>query len=224
MKTHRFIASPIGRLLLVVERGALTAVYHEVHEPQPVPSAVGVPFATLAVAQSAAGTPVGPPATPSGPKAEGPGGRESHGKEVGVRKPEGKNPADSGITVAALKADAATYERATDQFSAYFAGTRRAFSLPVHASGTDFQQQVWGAVLGIAYGETRSYKELAAQLGNPSMGRAIGAAIRVNPLAIIIPGHRVVRSTGGITGYSAGPDVKRFLLDLEAGDAARPAA
>ncbi|MBG6180203.1 methylated-DNA--[protein]-cysteine S-methyltransferase [Arthrobacter sp. CAN_A1] len=202
MKTHRFIASPIGRLLLVVERGALTAVYHEVHDPPPVPAAVGVPFATLSVAQSAAGTPVGPPVLPSG----------------------GKNPADTSITAAGLKADAATFERATEQFRAYFAGTRRAFSLPVHATGTDFQQQVWGAVLGVPYGETRSYKELAAQLGNPSMGRAIGAAIRVNPLSIIIPGHRVIRSTGGVTGYSAGSDIKRFLLDLEAGDAARPAA
>ena len=202
MKTHRFIASPIGRLLLVVERGALTAVYHEVHDPPPVPAAVGVPFAMLSVAQSAAGTPVGPPVTLSG----------------------GKNPADGSVTAAGLKADATTFERATEQFRAYFAGTRRAFSLPVHATGTDFQQQVWGAVLGIPYGETRSYKELAAQLGNPSMGRAIGAAIRVNPLSIIIPGHRVVRSTGEVTGYSAGPDIKRFLLDLEAGDAARPAA
>lgn len=206
MKTHRFITSPIGRLLLVVERGALTAVYHEVHDPPPVPSAVGVPFPTLAVARSIAdtpvSTPVGPPVTPS----------------------EGENPVDSSVSAASLKADAATFERAKDQFRAYFAGTRRAFSLPVHASGTDFQQQVWGAVLGIPYGETRSYKELAAQLGNPSMGRAIGAAIRVNPLSIIIPGHRVVRSTGGITGYSAGPDIKRFLLDLETGDAAQPAA
>ncbi|MHA7155178.1 methylated-DNA--[protein]-cysteine S-methyltransferase [Arthrobacter sp. TMN-50] len=214
MKTHRFIASPIGRLLLVVERGVLTAVYHEVHDPPPVPSAVGVPFATLAVAQSAAGTPVGPAVTPPGLGAGALGGNN----------PGAGDRVASGVTAAGLKADAATFERAVDQFSAYFAGTRRAFSLPVHASGTDFQQQVWGAVLGIPYGETRSYKDLAAQLGNPSMGRAVGAAIRVNPLSIIIPGHRVVRSSGGITGYSAGPDIKRFLLDLEAGDAARPAA
>ncbi|WP_035764039.1 methylated-DNA--[protein]-cysteine S-methyltransferase [Arthrobacter sp. H20] len=202
MKTHIFIASPIGRLLLVAERGALTAVYHEAHDPPPIPSAVGVPFATISGQRTVSSAPAGPV-----------------GKGLGA-----KELSDNGATVASLKAEAATFERASEQFCAYFAGQRRAFSLPVHAAGTDFQQRVWAAVLDIPYGETRSYKELAAQLGNPSMGRAVGAAIRVNPLAIIIPGHRVVRSTGGITGYSAGPETKRFLLDLEAGDAIRPAA
>ncbi|MBG6190594.1 methylated-DNA-[protein]-cysteine S-methyltransferase [Arthrobacter sp. CAN_A212] len=185
MKSHRFMATAAGKLLLVVDQGTLTAVYHEVHNPPPIPSAVGVPFA----------------------KISGPSG--------GV----GETP-----TAANLLADAGTFDRAEDQFRAYFAGKRRTFSLPVQANGTDFQQRVWAAVLAIPYGETRSYKELAVQLGNPLMGRAIGTAIRVNPLAIIIPGHRVVSSSGAVTGYSAGAAVKRFLLDLEAGDSVRPAA
>ncbi|MBE0010173.1 MULTISPECIES: methylated-DNA--[protein]-cysteine S-methyltransferase [unclassified Arthrobacter] len=185
MKSHRFMATPVGKLLIVVERASLTAVYHEVHNPPPIPSAVGVAFAKLSKVAEAAGE------TP---------------------------------TAASLEADAGTFDRAQAQFHEYFAGKRRAFSLPVQPNGTDFQHRVWAAVLAVPYGETRSYKELAAQLGNPLMGRAIGAAIRVNPLAIIIPGHRVVSSSGGVTGYSAGPAVKRLLLDLEAGDAVRPAA
>lgn len=185
MKSHRFMNTPAGKLLLVVERGSLTAVYHEVHNPPPIPSAVGVPFAKLSKVTDAAGQ------TP---------------------------------TAAEMEADAVTFDGAQAQLHEYFEGKRRTFSLPVQPIGTDFQQRVWAAVLDIPYGETRSYKELAVQLGNPLMGRAIGAAIRVNPLALIIPGHRVISSSGGVTGYSAGPAVKRFLLDLEAGDLVRPAA
>lgn len=185
MKSHRFMATPAGKLLLVVERGSLTAVYHEVHNPPPIPSAVGVPFAKLS----------------------------------GVTDAAGERP-----SAADLETDAGAFDRAQAQFHEYFAGKRRVFSLPIQANGTDFQHRVWAAILDIPYGETRSYKELAVLLGNPLMGRAIGAAIRVNPLAIIIPGHRVVSSSGGVTGYSAGPAVKRFLLDLEAGAVVRPAA
>lgn len=234
MKTHKFIDTPIGRLLLVVERGALTAVYHDLHEPPPIPSAVGLPFAKVLGVNTVSGTGMipevgsgsgasGGSATPAGsvglPGSAGSAGSGGDAFVAGVPGAEQER-----MSAASLKADTATYNRASDQFRAYFAGSRRAFSLPVHANGTDFQQKVWAVVLAIPYGETRSYKELAAQLGNPLMGRAVGAAIRANPLAIIIPGHRVVRSTGGITGYSAGPEVKRFLLELEAGDAIRPAA
>ena len=228
MKTHKFIDTPIGRLLLVVERGALTAVFHDLHKPPPIPSAVGLPFARILGANTIPGLSNGSGApgtsggsagldTPAG--SGGSAGSDGHTSAAG-----GSGVVEERMSAASLKADTATFNRASDQFRAYFAGSRRAFSLPVHANGTDFQQKVWAAVLAIPYGETRSYRELAAQLGNPLMGRAVGAAIRVNPLSIIIPGHRVVRSTGGITGYSAGPEVKRFLLELEAGDAIRPAA
>ncbi|GAA1107369.1 methylated-DNA--[protein]-cysteine S-methyltransferase [Arthrobacter flavus] len=234
MKTHKFIDTPIGRLLLVVERGALTAVYHDLHEPPPIPSAVGLPFAKVSGVSTISGTGTisevgsgsGGSATPAGSTGSGgsatPAGSTGSGGGTSVAGVPGVE--QEHLSAASLKADTATYNRASDQFRAYFAGSRRAFSLPVHANGTEFQQKVWAVVLAIPYGETRSYKELAVQLGNPLMGRAVGAAIRANPLAIIIPGHRVVRSTGGVTGYSAGPEVKRFLLELEAGDAICPAA
>lgn len=83
-------------------------------------------------------------------------------------------------------------------------------------NGTEFQRRVWGAVADIPYGQTRTYKEIAEALGNQSMGRAVGAAVRANPLSIIVPGHRVVGADGATTGYAAGVAVKRALLDLEA--------
>ncbi|MHA7272608.1 methylated-DNA--[protein]-cysteine S-methyltransferase [Arthrobacter sp. TMT4-20] len=228
MKTHKFIDTPIGRLLLVVERGALTAVFHDLHKPPPIPSAVGLPFARILGANTIPGLSDGSGAPGTSGGSAGLGTSTGSGGSVGsgghTSAAGGSGVVEERMSAASLKADTATFNRASDQFRAYFAGSRRAFSLPVHANGTDFQQKVWAAVLAIPYGETRSYRELAAQLGNPLMGRAVGAAIRVNPLSIIIPGHRVVRSTGGITGYSAGPEVKRFLLELEAGDAIRPAA
>lgn len=91
-------------------------------------------------------------------------------------------------------------------------------------SGTDFQRSVWDAVSKIPYGETRTYKDIAHALGNDSMGRAIGAAVRANPVSILIPGHRVVGSGGAVTGYAAGVPVKRALLELEAAVRAGAAA
>ncbi len=81
--------------------------------------------------------------------------------------------------------------------------------------GTEFQRKVWAAVAEIPYGERRTYKEVAGALGNHAMGRAVGAAVRANPLSIVIPGHRVVGAGGAITGYAAGVAVKRSLLELE---------
>jgi methylated-DNA-[protein]-cysteine S-methyltransferase len=98
----------------------------------------------------------------------------------------------------------------------YFSGV---VALPVPydvLNGTEFQRRVWAAVADIPYGQTRTYKEVAEALGNPSMGRAVGAAVRANPLSIIVPGHRVVGTGGATTGYAAGVAVKRALLDLEA--------
>ena len=97
----------------------------------------------------------------------------------------------------------------------YFAGARRAFESPVELHGTAFQQRVWDALRAIPYGETRSYRDSATQLGNPRMGRAIGAAVRSNPVSIIVPGHRVVGSTGAVVGYASGTATKTALLELE---------
>lgn len=106
---------------------------------------------------------------------------------------------------------------AADQLEAYFAGERREFDLTLAPTGTPFQVSVWRGLLEIPYGETRSYGQLAAQLGSPGASRAVGLANGRNPLAIIVPCHRVIGADGTLTGYAGGMDRKRVLLDLEAG-------
>ncbi|MFC4908826.1 methylated-DNA--[protein]-cysteine S-methyltransferase [Actinomadura gamaensis] len=101
------------------------------------------------------------------------------------------------------------------QLAAYFAGERHDFDLPLKMKGTPFQRRVWDALTRIPYGETVSYGELAAELGNPSASRAVGLANGRNPIGIIVPCHRVVGSTGSLTGYGGGIERKRFLLDFE---------
>ena len=101
------------------------------------------------------------------------------------------------------------------QLGEYFAGERRSFDVPLSFAGTDFQKRVWAALLAIPFGETRSYGEIADQLGAPGASRAVGAANGRNPISIIAPCHRVVGSTGKLTGFAGGLDAKRFLLDLE---------
>lgn len=111
-----------------------------------------------------------------------------------------------------------------DWLQRYFSGTV-AQPIPYDlVNGTEFQRTVWEAVAAIPYGETRTYKDIADALGNESMGRAVGAAVRANPLSIIIPGHRVVGAGGAVTGYAAGVAVKRALLELEAAVTAGAAA
>jgi methylated-DNA-[protein]-cysteine S-methyltransferase len=105
--------------------------------------------------------------------------------------------------------------KAVAQLSEYFAGKRKAFDLPLKFNGTEFQRWVWNALLAIPYGETRSYKEIAEYIGNPRACRAVGMANHRNPLAIIVPCHRVVEHGGGLGGYAGGLDVKRCLLGLE---------
>ncbi|WP_104165370.1 methylated-DNA--[protein]-cysteine S-methyltransferase [Arthrobacter sp. SX1312] len=112
--------------------------------------------------------------------------------------------------------------RADRELGEYFAGSRRAFGSPVELHGTTFQLRVWAALRAIPYGETRSYRDLATRLGNPRMGRAIGAAVRSNPVSIIVPGHRVVGSTGAVVGYAAGTATKTALLELERAHSAPP--
>ena len=105
--------------------------------------------------------------------------------------------------------------QAAAQLAAYFAGERRDFDLPLAPDGTPFQRQVWDALAAVPYGATTSYGELAAAIGRPGSARAVGAANGANPLAIVVPCHRVVGADGTLTGYAGGLDAKRRLLDLE---------
>ncbi|ACQ79040.1 methylated-DNA/protein-cysteinemethyltransferase [Beutenbergia cavernae DSM 12333] len=101
------------------------------------------------------------------------------------------------------------------QLAEYFSGTRREFDVPLAPAGTPFQLRVWDLLREIPYGETRSYGDIAAALGDPGSSRAVGLANGSNPLSIIVPCHRVIGADGSLTGYGGGIDRKRFLLELE---------
>lgn len=101
------------------------------------------------------------------------------------------------------------------QLDAYFAGTLTAFTVPLDFAGTDFQKSVWAALLTIPFGETRSYAEIARQIGRPSAVRAVGAANGRNPISIIAPCHRVIGANGALTGFAGGLAAKERLLRLE---------
>ncbi len=103
------------------------------------------------------------------------------------------------------------------QLEEYFAGERKTFDLPLAPRGTAFQLSVWNALQQIAYGETRSYADIARVIGRPSAVRAVGAANGANRIPIVIPCHRVIGSSGSLTGFGGGIDMKRRLLDFEAG-------
>jgi len=102
------------------------------------------------------------------------------------------------------------------ELNAYFTGDLRQFSVPLDLCGTDFQRQVWKLLQGIPYGETRSYGQIASALGRPTASRAVGRATGTNPIAIIVPCHRVIGANGELVGYGGGLDRKQALLDLEA--------
>lgn len=101
------------------------------------------------------------------------------------------------------------------QLQVYFTGQRMAFDLPLSMQGTPFERAVWGQLRAISYGETKTYGQIAAQLGKPAASRAVGAACGRNPLLIVVPCHRVVGGAGRLTGFAAGLDAKRSLLALE---------
>ena len=113
--------------------------------------------------------------------------------------------------------DEQAFPEVVDQIDAYFAGELTEFDVTLSLDGTPFQQQVWSALQGIPFGETASYGEVAARIGRPTASRAVGLANGRNPVAIIVPCHRVIGSTGALTGYAAGLDRKQKLLDLERG-------
>lgn len=102
------------------------------------------------------------------------------------------------------------------QLSEYFTGKRRCFELPLDMVGTDFQKKVWQALVAIPFGETRSYSQIAREIGHPQAVRAVGAANGRNPLSIVAPCHRVIGANGKLTGFAGGLDIKAFLLALEA--------
>jgi AraC family transcriptional regulator of adaptative response/methylated-DNA-[protein]-cysteine methyltransferase len=101
------------------------------------------------------------------------------------------------------------------QVNEYFLGTRKEFDIPLYILGSSFQKSVWHTLLQIPYGETRSYKQLAIELGNEKAVRAIAGANGDNGLAVIVPCHRIIGEDGNLTGYSGGLQRKRWLLDLE---------
>ena len=101
------------------------------------------------------------------------------------------------------------------QLDEYFRGERKTFDLPLAPKGTDFQKKVWNALQEIPYGETSTYGEIAAAVGNPKAARAVGMANNKNPIGIIIPCHRVVGANGKLVGYAGGMDKKEWLLQLE---------
>lgn len=111
--------------------------------------------------------------------------------------------------------DPTAFPDAADQLGAYFAGDRTDFDIELELRGTEFQQRVWKALLTIPYGETRTYGEIAEKIGSPNAARAVGLANGRNPIAIIVPCHRVIGASGSLTGYGGGLERKQILLKLE---------
>ena len=106
-------------------------------------------------------------------------------------------------------------EAVRKQVAEYFSGKRRRFALSLAPHGTEFQTQVWAMLAKIPFGETRTYGEIAAEVGNPKASRAIGRANATNPICLLVPCHRVIGSDGSLTGFAFGEDIKRQLLEHE---------
>jgi methylated-DNA-[protein]-cysteine S-methyltransferase len=113
--------------------------------------------------------------------------------------------------------NASRLEPVVRQLGEYFEGKRKAFDLELSAEGTDFQQRVWALLVDIPYGATRSYGDIAKELGAPGASRAVGRANATNPIAIVVPCHRVIGSNGTLTGYAGGLSMKEKLLSFEQG-------
>ncbi|WP_154522772.1 methylated-DNA--[protein]-cysteine S-methyltransferase [Porcincola intestinalis] len=106
-------------------------------------------------------------------------------------------------------------DRVFSQITEYLQGKRRSFDFPFQMEGTPFQKKVWNALQNIPYGETRTYKQIAEEIGNPKACRAVGMANNKNPMIIVVPCHRVIGANGKLVGYGGGLEMKRALLDLE---------
>src|SRR4051794_20380203 len=123
--------------------------------------------------------------------------------------------ADEEPALAADDRDDRALADAREQLQAYFAGRLRRFDLALDHGGTAFQRRVWQAVQAVPYGATTTYRDVAAQLGDPALSRAVGACNARTPIPIVMPCHRVVGSDGRLTGYRGGLDCKQALLELE---------
>lgn len=128
---------------------------------------------------------------------------------------ENEDPKRLRLGEAEERPDQPVLVEAERQLGAYFAGELTRFDIALDLVGTEFQKKVWAALLEIPFGETRSYGQIAAQLGKPAAARAVGAANGRNPISIIAPCHRLVGSDGSLTGFAGGLGNKRYLLDLE---------
>jgi len=138
------------------------------------------------------------------------------GRLAGVRMEITRYEPDAAALGAAVTSDAEpVLDAAASQLRSYFAGQLTRFDLPLALEGTSFQRSVWTGLLTIPYGEKVSYGELASRIGQPSASRAVGLANGRNPVAIIVPCHRVIGADGSLTGYGGGMDRKRYLLALE---------
>jgi len=124
-------------------------------------------------------------------------------------------PEDPGLFGAEGSVEDEPFAAATRQLAAYFGGELREFDLPLAPLGDDFHQRVWALLRQIPYGQTRSYGDLARALGDRNLAQAVGTANGRNPIAIVVPCHRVVGADGSLVGYAGGLDRKRFLLALE---------
>ncbi len=114
-----------------------------------------------------------------------------------------------------LSEDEALWRRVREELAGYFAGERREFDLPLRAGGTAFQRLVWQELLKIPYGQTRSYGQIAGNIGKPGAARAVGGACHVNPICLLIPCHRVVGAGGTLGGFGGGLELKEKLLGIE---------
>ena len=128
---------------------------------------------------------------------------------------ENENPKRVRLAELVEQADHPVLLETQKQLTEYFAGKRQQFDLPLDFAGTEFQQKVWQALLSIPFGETRSYRDIAEQIGNVKAVRAVGAANGKNPISIIAPCHRVVGTNGKLVGFAGGLDNKDILLRLE---------
>lgn len=115
----------------------------------------------------------------------------------------------------AVREETPLLQRCREELCSFFRGERQSFDLPLYCKGTAFQKQVWAALQEIPYGETRTYGEIAAAIGRPKAARAVGMANHQNPIAILIPCHRVIGAKGKLTGYAGGIEKKEWLLELE---------
>ena len=137
-------------------------------------------------------------------------GRTLHG----LHMQQGRRPVRVGPD---WRRDDAAFAQARAQLDEYFAGARTEFRVPLELAGNAFERRVWRELLEIPYGQTASYGEIARRIGTPHAARAVGLANGRNPVAVIVPCHRVIGADGSLTGYGGGLERKRLLLDLEAG-------